>query len=189
MKILLSVLLLIKIILSDVDVVPCRGDGYLEVSDADEVYKQKCFSLSYNNGNDDACCYKAGTASTSKGCFKEQTLGSSIPSGYDCQKRSVIYNNCGMAGVFEPLNSKTCTEISLVQGYCCYVEIGEDPNKNKACIRTKKLEKDVNVTTDQIDKHVRDIDINAKVSKVICKGWNLQINKLLFVLISSFIIF
>ena len=177
MKILLSVLLLLIniIIISNDD---CIYDTNYFGQDSGEAYKQKCFSLSYNeNNNNYKCCYQA----TPQSCVKESSTGG----GFECPTNSTIYNNCGMAGIFEPLNEETCTGISLVQGYCCYVKT----DKGNACIRTKKLEKDVNTTTDQIDKHVKAINNEAKIIYVTCKGWNLQINKLLFVLISFFIIF
>ena len=170
---LLVLLILINIIISDADV-DCHDDiGYLNGLSG-EAYKQYCYSLSFIDGNK-KCCYQ------SEKCLSKDKDSTD----FGCPTYSTIYNNCGMAGFLEPLNSDICTEISLVQGYCCYVET----DKGKACIRTKKLEKDVNVTTEQIDKHVKAINKEAIITKVICKGWNLQINILLFVLISYFIIF
>ena len=118
---------------------------------------------------------------SNSGCIKEDTEGSEI---IECPEDSHIINNCGMAGVYEPVISTICTEISLVQGYCCFVET----NKGTACIRTKKLHKDVNATTDQIDTYVKSIFNDGEVKKVICKGWNLKIYNILIVLITLMLI-
>ena len=143
---------------------------FLEEFNTEEEKKQKCYSLSNFNGGDSLCCYK-----NSIGCFTKE---SGTPED-ECPKLSTIYNNCGMAGVYEPLISTICTEISLVQGYCCFVKT----NKGNACIRTKKLHKDVNATTDQINDFVKSIANDGEVQEVIWKGWNLKIYNILIWLI------
>ena len=149
---------------------------YLNEFHTEEEKKQKCFSLSNFDGSNPRCCYNSNS-----GCIKEGTNGETT---VECPEHSIIYNNCGMAGIYEPVFSTICTEISLVQGYCCFVET----NKGKACIRTKKLHKDVNATTDQIDTYVKSIANDGEVKKVICKGWNLKIYNLLIVLITLMLI-
>ena len=62
-----------------------------------------------------------------------------------------IFNNCGMAGIYQPVSEEVCQEISLVQGYCCFAELS---NNEKACIRTKKLNKDKNTETSEIKSYV-----------------------------------
>ena len=67
-----------------------------------------------------------------------------------------VPNNCGMAGLYQPKQNATCNGISLVQGYCCYVEMhkGND-EKTYACIRTKQLNKDIKKPSDQIVAYVK----------------------------------
>ena len=122
--------------------------------------KQKCFSLSNTADVSGNCCYD----STNKKC------GSSG----ECPKSNTeVPNNCGMAGIYEPQVSSICKEISLVQGYCCYVKLKKkDPSKDSsACIRTKKLNKNKNEATDQIKKYVGN---DYTIESVDCHGANIK---------------
>ena len=122
--------------------------------------KQKCFSLSYSESQTGKCCYK------DEKCEAEATPGA-LGEEY-CAKDSIIFNNCGMAGVYQPLTKEICTEISLVQGYCCFVKT---KTKGNACIRTKELNKEKNTATDQIKNYVKGLSINPdEIESVLCKG-------------------
>ena len=117
--------------------------------------KQKCFSLSYSDVQNDGCCYKDGQ------CVKNDTDANQV-----CPEDTLIPNKCGMAGIFQPLTKEICTEISLVQGYCCFVKT---KNKGNACIRTKELNKEKNTVTDQIKNYVQKAN-NDEIEFVLCKG-------------------
>ena len=138
--------------------------------------KQVCFALS-DYKNDGQCCYEA----TTNECFLNSA-------GTDTSKcpttSSAVFNNCGMAGIYEPVTSETCTEIALVQGYCCFVKIS---GGHTACIRTKELNKNKNSETDQILNYVKKNDENLMVESVICSGYFLKFHLLLIIL--SLIIF
>ena len=122
--------------------------------------KQKCFSLSHSESQTGKCCYK------DEKCEAEATPGA-LGEEY-CAKDSIIFNNCGMAGVYQPLTKEICTEISLVQGYCCFVKT---KTKGNACIRTKELNKEKNTATDQIKNYVKGLSINPdEIESVLCKG-------------------
>ena len=147
--------------------------NYLSQLHTEEEKKQKCYSLSNFKGvGNSLCCYNKN-----KGCFKNET--DTDPN--ECPKGSTIYNNCGMAGIYEPVYSTICTEISLVQGYCCFVKT----SIGNACIRTKELDENVNATTEQINKYVNG---EAEIQSVICNGWNLKLYKMLSVLITLMLI-
>ena len=151
---------------------------YLSQYHIDEEKRQQCYILSNFQGDDTLCCYKDSK------CIKKVDTDTTLTAN-DCPKTDLkIINNCGMAGIYEPVYSTVCTEISLVQGYCCFVKTKE----GNACIRTKKLHKDINETTDQINEFVRGIDENNEVESVICKGWNLKIYKILTMLITLILI-
>ena len=95
--------------------------------------KQKCFSLSHTEGNSGLCCYDQANTK----CI----IGTS---GDNCPKsNNDVPNNCGMAGIYEPQTPSICKDISLVQGYCCYVGLRKtsDNTVSSACIRTKTLNK------------------------------------------------
>ena len=148
---------------------------YLSQYHIDEEKRQQCYILSNFQGDDTKCCYKDGA------CIKKEA---GIPDNNCPKTNSKIINNCGMAGIYEPVYSTVCTEISLVQGYCCFVKTKE----GNACIRTKKLHKDINETTDQINTFVKGIYENNEVESVICKGWNLKIYKILTMLTTLILI-
>ena len=143
----------------------------LEGLNNDEA-KQKCFSYSDSDVFPKQCCYD-----TDKKLCDNETTGNNI----DCPKKTVVYNNCGMAGIYQPITSDTCTEISLVQGYCCYANFTDG---SSACIRTKELNKNKNSKTKQMEKYFEDVkdkyndDGNALSSldfdTVICEGFNLK---------------
>ena len=142
--------------------------GSLSEDDA----KQKCFSFSDSDVFGQQCCYNKVT----KLCDSTNTTSDDI----DCPKNSLVYNNCGMAGIYQPITSDTCTEISLVQGYCCYANFTD---KSSACIRTKELNKNKNSKTKQMEnylKQVKEKDAGNALSSdldfvsVICAGFNLK---------------
>ena len=85
-----------------------------------------------------------------------------------------ITNNCGMAQWCQPSSKETCTEISLVDGYCCYVET---QGHGKACIRQGEIDEDnKNEITDEMRKAVKRLNTNTAagepvIIKVECKGY------------------
>ena len=85
---------------------------------------------------------------------------------------TVITNNCGMAQWCQPSSKETCTEISLVDGYCCYVETQDH---GKACIRQGEIDEDnKNEITDEMRKAVNRLKPateNVEIESVQCKGY------------------
>ena len=139
----------------------------------DDEKKQKCFSFSNSDVFDHQCCYNK----VSQECIKETTDVDVV-----CPKKSQVYNNCGMAGIYQPITSVTCTEISLVQGYCCYANFTDG---SSACIRTKELNKNKNSKTNQMEKYFEEVKEKYKsdgnelsstldFDTVICEGFNLK---------------
>lgn len=156
---------------------PLREDG-----ENDTSYSQKCFSLSETPVmKGERCCYdptmqrcgKYGTVSDSSLCPVETVEG--------------LHNNCGMAGVYQPASPNICKEISLVQGYCCYVSAKDENGSNvSACVRSKKLEKDKKKPSKQIKEYVGK---NITIDYVDCHGSFLKNLKLVVFIIASFILF
>ena len=88
---------------------------------------------------------------------------------------TVITNNCGMAQWYQPSSKETCTEISLVDGYCCYVET---QRHGKACIRQGEIDEDnKNEITDEMRNAVKRLNKGTGelgepvIIKVECKGY------------------
>ena len=88
---------------------------------------------------------------------------------------TVITNNCGMAQWCQPNSKELCTEISLVDGYCCYVET---QSHGTACIRQGEIDEDnKNEITDEMRNAVKRLNKGAVslgepvIIKVQCKGY------------------
>ena len=86
-----------------------------------------------------------------------------------------VTNNCGMAKWYQPSSRETCTEISLVDGYCCYVKF--KGGNGASCIRQGEIDEDnKNEITDEMRKAVNrlkksDISGNVEIESVECKGY------------------
>ena len=126
--------------------------------------KQKCFSLSHTEGNSGLCCYDQ----TNKKCQTDSSGGNVCPAS-----NADVPNNCGMAGIYEPQTPSICKDISLVQGYCCYVGLKKksDNKASSACIRTKTLNKKKNEATDQITNYVGN---SYTITSVDCHGTSIR---------------
>ena len=83
-----------------------------------------------------------------------------------------ITNNCGMVQWNQPTKKEDCTEISLVDGYCCFVETTSHGN---ACIRQGEIDEDnKNEITDEMRKAVNRLKPateNVEIESVQCKGY------------------
>ena len=95
------------------------------------------------------------------------------PAGTISGTLTTITNNCGMAQWCQPSSKETCTEISLVDGYCCYVET---QSHGKACIRQGEIDEDnKNEITDEMRKAVNRLrtggTANVVIKSVQCKGY------------------
>ena len=59
-----------------------------------------------------------------------------------------------MAGIFQPNSSDICTEISLVQGFCCFVSLKINNFDSSSCLRVKKLNKKKEMDSNEIKDFV-----------------------------------
>lgn len=133
--------------------------------------KQKCFSLSYSEVLPKQCCYSSGKCVRGDDGIQKE-----------CPNITLIPNNCGMAGVYQPLTAATCTEISLVQGYCCFVQTKTNGN---SCIRTKELNKDKQPANTQINTYIEKAGSDPNdIDFVVCKGNYIKYYWLLIIILS-----
>ena len=85
-----------------------------------------------------------------------------------------ITNNCGMALFYQPTKKGLCTDISLVDGYCCYVVTSTHGN---ACIRQGEIDEDnKNKITNEMRDAVKrlrthDVNVDVVITSVECKGY------------------
>ena len=145
---------------------------YLSGIGLDEINKrkQKCYDLSYSEIFNKPCCYNLNTTNCT-----EQTKGENGEI-VSCPIETNVPNNCGTAGIYQPETSEACTGISLVGGYCCYVSF---KGGSKSCIKTNKLNDNINTETEMIKNYVNKYNKeNQKalsINEVICGGFNLKI--------------
>ena len=149
-------------------------DTYLKSSNAEEN-KQSCFSLSTAS---DPCCYlNSGGTQT---CTTDTTA-----SGAECPEESNIKNNCGMALFYQPVSKEVCTEISLVNGYCCFVKT---KSKGKACLKQDEIDEDEkNEITDYMKDYFRNrlgLNPDTEIVSVQCEGSLLKYYGFLMILLS-----
>ena len=149
------------------------GDDYLKGSNADEN-KQSCFSLSTAIKK---CCYNKESSTNKETC----TEGA----GQKCPDGSLIHNNCGMALFYQPESKEACTEISLVNGYCCFVKT---KNYGKACLKQDEIDED---EKDEITDYMKDYFRNRlgynpdeEIVSVQCEGSLLKYYGFLMILLS-----
>ena len=139
----------------------------------EDAAKQKCYSLSNFVDQNTVCCYDK----INNKCISNDESAT----GKECPKiSSEIFNNCGMAGIYEPVTPEICKEISLVQGYCCFVKT---KNGATACVRTKELNKDKSKVTQEIITYVEVHNNNSVIESIQCNCSALKIYWLLFILI------
>ena len=132
----------------------------------DKEAKQKCFTLSKSVDNPDKlCCYNdTDNDNDNDKCYLDDSSDNE-----DCPKETkIVNNNCGMAYIFQPVFPGICTEISLVQGYCCYIEYeykyskeGNTEEKTapaSACVKTKELNKKINSPTKQMEDYIKNFN-------------------------------
>ena len=154
---------------------------YLSSSNEEDEKKQKCFSLSNSVDNPGLCCYNSGTKQCELG-----TTESSDP--VQCPKDSVIHNNCGMALYYQPVSKEACTEISLVNGYCCFVKTKTSSNQGNACLKQDEIDED---EKDEITDYMKDyfrnrlgLNPDEVIDTVQCEGSLLKYYGFLMVLLS-----
>ena len=134
----------------------------------------KCFYLTTNTTK---CCYNS---------VNNKCTSITSDTGIECPERAdIVKNNCGMAYIYKPKSPEYCTDISLVQGYCCYIKT---KSGNTACVRTKELNEEKNSKTEQIEKYVKDCSSTEEIESVICIGSYFNYYWLLFALISVIIL-
>ena len=137
---------------------------YLNGTDYIENKKKKCFALSNNFGND-KCCFD----NENKICIQEYNSNN-----IECPLDTIVPNNCGLAGIYQPKSKEICQEISLVQGFCCYVKITLDNGtESHSCLRVKKLKKDKKAESNEIGSFVNSVVQNAKIEEE-CKSSKLK---------------
>ena len=152
----------------------------------EEEQKRKCYSLSQKdeNNNDIRCCIHQKADSQENECIKESD-SSDGNSTLSCPKDPLVPNNCGIAGVYQPDTPGLCKEISLVQGYCCYIKIKRksDHLESFSCLRTKKLNKNITEATNQIISYVGN---DYTIESVDCHGTSIKYY--LFLIITTIIL-
>ena len=156
---------------------------FLSNINSEDGKKQKCFSLSNSDVFQFKCCYDKAN----KLCIKDP--GSASDPIICPTVTTTIVNNCGMAGIYQPVTAERCTEISLVDGYCCFLKT---KNGDTACVKKKEIdEDDKNMITDDIKKYLQENNNyqESNIESLKCKGFLLKnfLSSILFLLVITMI--
>ena len=135
-----------------------------------EEKKKKCFALS-NYFDNELCCYD----SSSGNCLNK-TSGTKNSENYKCPEETIVPNNCGTAGIYQPISPEICKEISLVQGFCCFVKLNINNNESSSCLRIKKITKDKKMESNEIKDFVHHVapELDDREIEVDCKSFKLS---------------
>ena len=170
------------------------GEDYLSSVSGTEAKKQQCYSLSYSDVFDQQCCYQK--VSNKETCVEgnqdySDTASLTEDGEISCPQLTEIANNCGMAGIYQPVDPTICTDISLVNGYCCYVETSD---KGFFCgSRDDMTDDNKNEIPDDVRDYVRDYlnsikkegdttAVTTTVKSITCEGYNLKYYGLLILM-------
>ena len=156
-------------------------NGRYLTSSNQEENKQKCFSLSKSDVESDFCCYDRSASKCVTGTSEGTHDNIDCPSSSDPKLR----NNCGMAKFYQPVSKEACTEISLVNGYCCFVKT---KNKGNACLKQDEIDED---EKDEITDYMKDyfrnrlgLNPDEEIASVQCEGSLLKYYGFLMILLS-----
>ena len=156
-------------------------NGRYLTSSNEEENKQKCFSLSKSDVESDFCCYDR---SQSK-CVTRTSGETSDPIYCPSLSDPKLRNNCGMAKFYQPVSKEACTEISLVNGYCCFVKT---KNYGNACLKQDEIDED---EKDEITDYMKDyfrnrlgLNPDEEIASVQCEGSLLKYYGFLMILLS-----
>ena len=160
---------------------PNTNQGNYLTSSNQEENKQKCFSLSKSDVESDFCCYDSSQSKCVTGTDEGTHGNVDCPTSSDQDLR----NNCGMAKFYQPVSKEACTEISLVNGYCCFVKT---KNNGKACLKQDEIDED---EKDEITDYMKDyfrnrlgINPDDEIVSVQCEGSLLKYYGFLMILLS-----
>ena len=176
------------------DTAPYTDNKYLTSGTSNKNEReQKCFSLSHSDLVSDQCCYLFNKSDNLGYCFDKAKSGNTTSTNveFECPKASYskLPNNCGMALYYQPFSKEVCTEISLVDGVCCYVET----TYGNVCLRQDSVDDD-DESKEEITDYMKDyfreklgIDPNV-ITLVRCEGNYFTFRNMILTLISLAVI-
>ena len=169
---------------------PYTDHKYLTHHDANHANqnKQSCFSLSYSDLVEEQCCYKVNSSDSKGYCIDQKKSGySSSTPGLECPEvtKDGVTNNCGMALYYQPIAKDICTEISLVNGVCCFVQT---KNHGNVCLRQDSIDED---NKEEITDYMKDyfknklkLNPDEEIVKVQCNGNYIKFYGMLLLLLA-----
>ena len=128
------------------DNAPYTDSKYLTSND-EKQNMQSCFSLSHSDLVEGQCCYKKND---NKAYCYDKNKSDSTDLICPNSTETGVKNNCGMALYYQPMTTDICTEVSLVDGVCCFVQT---KNHGKVCLRQDKVDED---KKDKITDYMKD---------------------------------
>ena len=167
------------------DNAPYTDSKYLTSND-EKQNMQSCFSLSHSDLVEGQCCYKKNTTDNKAYCYDKVKSGEIADLICPDDTVTPLKNNCGMALYYQPKTTEICTEVSLVDGVCCYVQT---KNHGKVCLRQDKVDED---KKDEITDYMKDYfrnklkinDPDNEIEKVYCNGNYIKFYGMLLLLLA-----
>ena len=164
------------------DNAPYTDSKYLTSND-EKQNMQSCFSLSHSDLVEGQCCYKKNA---NKAYCYDKDKSSSTDLICPNSTETGVKNNCGMALYYQPMTTDICTEVSLVDGVCCFVQT---KNHGKVCLRQDKVDED---KKDKITDYMKDYfrnklkinDPDNEIEKVYCNGNYIKFYGMLLLLLA-----
>ena len=166
---------------------PYTDHKYLTHNDTNQN-KQSCFSLSHSDLVEEQCCYKENTTDHKGYCIDPKKSGySSSTPGLECPEvtKDGVTNNCGMALYYQPIAKDICTEVSLVNGVCCFVQT---KNHGNVCLRQDSIDED---NKEEITDYMKDyfknklkLNPDEEIVKVQCNGNYIKFYGMLLLLLA-----
>ena len=167
---------------------PYTDHKYL-TNDDENQNKQSCFSLSHSDLVQGQCCYKVNTTDNKSYCIDKDGSGysASPPSDLECpvETENTVTNNCGMALYYQPVAKDICTEVSLVNGVCCFVQT---KTKGNVCLKQDSIDED---KKDEITDYMKDyfrnklkLNPDEEIVKVRCNSNYIKFYGMLLLLLA-----
>ena len=166
---------------------PYTDHKYLTHNDTNQN-KQSCFSLSHSDLVEEQCCYKVNKSDNKGYCIDQKKSGySSSTPGLECPEvtKDGVTNNCGMALYYQPVAKDICTEVSLVNGVCCFVQT---KNHGNVCLRQDSIDED---NKEEITDYMKDyfknklkLNPDEEIVKVQCNGNYIKFYGMLLLLLA-----
>lgn len=142
--------------------------------------KISCCFIEANNSK--KACIKLNQAKNTLNTLKKEidSIVESKTTNFRCSvETKSISNNCGVAGIYEPLSRDYCSNATIPESFCCMV-------KHSDGVSCRRLDKYINDDDEpkkysDLSKEIKDINPNVAITAVLCSQRFIHYATFLFV--------